>query len=784
MADRPRSRLKNVTGGGNGVHLRGSGLGTGPVGSGSHFSGGSGGGDRSGGSGGGLLKLIVIVAVLLLGGGGGIGAFLGGSGEVSDSMETGSTGTGSAAMDMAGSLLGSFMGNVTNVDGSSRGWVMEANTGSLNRDVDSRSRAKYTSIIGSGADQVTIMVYMCGTDLERKYGMGSKDLSEMAKAAHSGQVNIIVYTGGCKQWQNGAISNSKNQIWQVTDGGLKQLSYEDDKSMTDPATLTGFITYCKNNYPANRNMLIFWDHGGGSLSGFGYDEKHEMSGSMSLAGINSALKKADMKFDFIGFDACLMAGVETAKMAGNYADYLIASEETEPGVGWYYTDWLSSLAADPSMSTLDLGKQIIDDFVNVCERECRGQDTTLSLVDLSELSETLTDDFKSFSTSTKGLITNKEYSRVSDARSLSREFAASSKIDQVDLVNLAKNMGTAEGDALASTLLSAVKYNRTSKSMTNAFGLSVYFPYRKAGAGKVGSAIDTYGQIGVENEYSDCIREFAAVECAGQGAGASAASPMGSLLGGTAVSSGMDMEGMLSMLTSLTGSSSVFTGRSLSDEATAEYIMENSLNSGDLKWQRAEDGSLYMSLEKEQWALVHQIDLNMFIDDGSGYIDLGLDNIFSFDDNGNLIPDTDGTWLSINNTPAAYYHVDTVENGDDYVITGYVPAFLNGEKVKLILKFDNEDPYGYVAGAARDYDENITETEMRGLIEIKDGDTIDLICDRYDHNGNYDDSYYLGEQIVVDGELMISDTYVGDSYMALYKFTDIYDQSYWSEAVK
>ena len=28
-----------------------------------------------------------------------------------------------------------------------------------------------------------------------------------------------------------------------------------------------------------------------------------------------------------------------------YADYMIASEETEPGIGWYYTGWLTALSA-------------------------------------------------------------------------------------------------------------------------------------------------------------------------------------------------------------------------------------------------------------------------------------------------------------------------------------------------------------------------------------------------------------------------------------------------------
>ena len=112
-----------------------------------------------------------------------------------------------------------------------------------------------------------------------------------------------------------------------------------------------YIQCCAGRYPASRYALILWDHGGGSVSGYGYDEKFASTGSMDLAGLDRALGDGGVKFDFIGFDACLMATAETALTMAQYADYLIASEETEPGVGWYYTDWLTALGEDPSMLT-------------------------------------------------------------------------------------------------------------------------------------------------------------------------------------------------------------------------------------------------------------------------------------------------------------------------------------------------------------------------------------------------------------------------------------------------
>ncbi len=769
MADQ-QGRKKNISGSGNGVHRRGSGLGTGPVGSGSAFSGGGSDGGQRGptrGPGG----LIIIVLMLLLGGGGGLGALLGGGGN------GGATSPVSSVANIAGAVLGQGFGNSTyaNVSGTNSDWVTPNNSGNLDDSVASEARSRYTTIKGGGADEITIMVYMCGTDLESKHGMASNDLNEMMKAELSDKVKIIVYTGGCRQWQNG-ISSTTNQIYRVKSGKMELLEADmGNKAMTDPATLTEFINYCSKNYPANRNMLIFWDHGGGSLSGYGYDETHSSAGSMTLGGINKALANAGIKYDIIGFDACLMATVETDLMAANYADYMVASEETEPGVGWYYTRWLTELSKNTSMATTEIGRMIIDDFVDVCARSCQGQKTTLSIVDLAELSETLPDDFKAFSKKTTDLITEKKYSVVADARSASREFAQSSQIDQVDLVNFATNMGTEEGKKLADTILGAVKYNRTSTNMTNAYGVSVYFPYRKTS--KVNTAENIYGEIGMDSEYADCIREFAGIQSTGQSVGASYGTSVFDMIGGQGSSYGIQsLESILNMMNAFSGVS----GRSLSPEESAAYVCDNQFDAGLLSWKLDGNGNSYISLPADQWKLVDMVEYNMFVDDGTGYVDMGLDVLYTIDDNGNLWPDVSGTWMSINDQPVAYYHTDTT--GD--TIWGYVPAMLNDERVKLIIVTDNKTGQSVVAGADPDYDSSVTDTQSRGLIEIQSGDKLDFLCDYYSYNGDYMDSYYLGEEMTVSGNLRVTDTYVDSKFIGFYKFTDIYGAEYFSDKLQ
>lgn len=824
-SNRPRSREKNVTGGGKGVKKRGSGLGTGPVGSGTGPKGtggdeidlgeqGSGNVTRA--SGGKSSLLIIIVLVLsLVGGGGGLSALLPmllGSGSdtggdvgqslVGDLLGGGSTNTGTSG---GGSDLLGGLGALLNTGTTSSGWELGSNTGKLNKSVDSQARDKRTQMKGNGKDEVTIMVYMCGTDLESRSGMGTSDLQEMLAADLGDNVNLIVYTGGCKKWKNNVVSSSVNQIYQIKDGQMKLLKKDaGTASMTNPDTLAEFIKYCNQNFPANRNQLIFWDHGGGSISGYGYDEKNKASGSMDLAEINQALKKAGVTFDFIGFDACLMATLETALMLSPYADYLIASEETEPGVGWYYTDWLTALGKNTSMSTLDIGKKIVDDFVDTCASKCRGQKTTLSVVDLAELEMTVPTELKAFAKSASELIKDDEYKVVSDARYNTREFAASTAIDQVDLVHLASNLGTDEGEELAQALLSAVKYNRTSSNMTNAYGLSIYFPYKKASS--VDKVVDTYEAIGMDAEYARCIQEFASLEVGGQAAAGGTSSALPSLLnvlmgsGSTSSSGGLVSNyggtdaisdllgglvlGQFSNMKDMNKSNTAFFAESGMDtEAMAEYLAENYFDANALVWEYNAKGQRVLHLTEEQWSLVHGLELNMFYDDGEGFIDLGFDNVFEFDENGLLIGETDRTWLAINGQPVAYYYIDTVDDGTNYSITGRVPALLNGERVNLILVFDNENPYGYIAGARADYVDGETETVAKGMSELQVGDTLDFVCDYYSYDGSYLDSYFLGEQITVTEEMTISNVDVGvGNVLVTYRFTDIYNQQYWTPA--
>ena len=816
MADRPDGRKTTYGGEGKKVGRRGDGLNTGPVGRPGGYQGRpgttSGATGQSSGShqrvtrgllgGGGGIVVIGLILLLLFGSRGGFlsslfGGLSGGytdSGSSTSYTNSGSTsnagssniGSGNSGGSSSGSSFGgssgfggfdlsSLMGGTYQESSVSTGWTRKANVGKLDSTVAKGARNKYTKILGNGNDVVTIMVYMCGTDLESKSGMATADIQEMANATIGKNVNVIVYTGGCRGWKNGTISNSVNQVYKVETGGLIRLVADGgNPSMTKPETLTSFIQFCTQNYPANRNMLILWDHGGGSLSGYGYDEKYSSTGSMTLAGINKALKAAKTQFDFIGFDACLMVTLETGLMLDPYADYLIASEETEPGVGWYYTDWLTKLSNNTAMPTIEIGKNIVDDFVRVCNSRCQGQKTTLSVVDIAELAKTVPSKLTAFSQGTSTLIQSDNYKTVSDARSGAREFASSTKIDQVDLVSFATKLGTKEGEELSQALLSAVKYNKTSSNMTDSYGISIYFPYRKAS--KVASAVSTYDAIGMDSEYSRCIQQFASMEQAGQGSSNAYGSPMGSLLGGDSYSSMGSMDDISSLLGLFLG------GRSMDVDAAARYIEENRLDAAAIQWVQSGSDRV-LSLTEDEWKLINRLELNVFIDDGEGFIDLGTDNAYSFNEQGQLLGVYDGTWLAVDKQPIAYYYEDAVVEDDSYTITGRVPVLLNGERAELLIVFDNEHPQGYIAGARTVYVEGETETVPKALETLQPGDVIDFLCDYYHYDGSYENTYYLGEQWTYHGDYELSNVTIQEETSATYLLTDLYGNEYWTPVI-
>ncbi len=260
----------------------------------------------------------------------------------------------------------------------------------------------------AGKVKRTILLYDCGSDLEEAYGMATWNLRQILESEITGDVNVVVMTGGAKVWKTeseyleGAETvspNQENQLWicsgrnaeNAVNGHGRMTLLTDMPSdiertlMSDPQTLLGFINYAAERYPAEMYDLILWDHGGGPALGYGMDNRVEETNIMSVGAIAKCLKESAVeRFDIVNFDACLMSSVEVAATLSESADYLILSAETEPGYGQEYVTWLDALAKDPDMNGYALGRIIVDAMIAFYEDEASvgyRQDGTLAVID-------------------------------------------------------------------------------------------------------------------------------------------------------------------------------------------------------------------------------------------------------------------------------------------------------------------------------------------------------------------------------------------------------------------
>lgn len=225
-------------------------------------------------------------------------------------------------------------------------------------------------------------------------GAATDDITEMLSAQLSENVRIVLQTGGSAAWAANEINPNRSQRFLYDSRGFRQIGDEHIRNMGEADTLADFLSFCKKEYPADHQILIFWDHGAGAF-GFASDELYGKD-SITLKELRQALERVwqadeeEPPYEIIGFDACLMASVEVAETLHGYGRYLVASEEVEPGFGWKYTPWLEELSASPQMNGAQVGRAIVDAGLEaIAEMSIRygavtgNLPSTLSVVDIN-----------------------------------------------------------------------------------------------------------------------------------------------------------------------------------------------------------------------------------------------------------------------------------------------------------------------------------------------------------------------------------------------------------------
>ena len=249
--------------------------------------------------------------------------------------------------------------------------------------------------------------------------------------------------------------------------------------MSQPETLANFLRWGVTSYPAQRYILVLWNHGGGTLRGYGHDEMNNDK-TLMLDELDQAFTWADVDFALVGFDACLMATMSTSCMLKDHSSYLLASEELEPVNGWDYTDWLTMLDQDPDMEVRPLAEAIADGYLTDALKE-DWLYATISLIDLSRI-DAVADGWREVADQLCQRLQEGRYADVEQVLRQSKAYGQGTSYDQVDMTDFltrAENAGLATTGELRRAVSEAVVYRTGTPLMDRSNGLALYIPYEK-----------------------------------------------------------------------------------------------------------------------------------------------------------------------------------------------------------------------------------------------------------------------------------------------------------------
>lgn len=561
--------------------------------------------------------------------------------------------------------------------------------------------------------------YLCGSDLESESGFASEDLAELMEVTLPENVKVIIQTGGSSTWHNDFVDASKLQRFVYDSEGLELVDEQPLASMGDKQTLYDFLDFASTNYPADKIAVLFWNHGGGSVSGAEFDELYD-NDSLTLDEMQEAFSNVwdvledDPPLELIGFDTCLMATIDVAATFSGIAEYLVASEELEPANGWQYSQWIGALAADPGMDGAALGKVICDSYYAGCEEIGTEKDITLSVTDLTKVGP-LIEAYDAFGA--ECLVAAMEDTaflpQFARAAHKSENYGGNTKeqgyTNMVDLGDLARQASDvlASAEDVLTALDECVLYQVKGPYRSRASGLSCYYSYNgdvdditEYQALGVGTAFKHYFTYALTGQLDETGQEYVA---------------------------NMDMD----------------------IDFTDLPEIKNLLTTG---WDGApldmdDEGTAFLDLGHEAQDILVGIGFQLYyVDEESDTMMLlGTDNdIISDWDNGIFYDNFRGVWGSID---GCLVYMELSEEGEDYNLYS-VPVLLNGEEYNLQVVYDFNDETWHILGAREGIDESgMADKELRLLQE---GDEITTLWKLASYSGDDDFEDYLAETITVN----------------------------------
>ena len=606
---------------------------------------------------------------------------------------------------------------------------------------------------GRNSGSWAVYWYLCGSDLESEGGFATDDLLELLEVRLPENVTVVIETGGAAEWWNDMVDASVLQRYVYNSRGLRLVDEQPSASMGDRETLADFLRFASENYPADKTAVVFWNHGGGSVAGASFDELYDYD-SLTLDEMYAAfaevweptLEPGKQPLELVGFDTCLMATVDVAYTFCDLSRYLVASEETEPANGWYYSHWLGALARNPSMDGAILGRVICDSYFRGCMEAGTADDATLSLTDLSRLGGLL-DAYESFGAEALAAACDDPafFTRFARVAAQSENYGGNTReqgyTNLVDLGHMARQSDTEllpSAQKVLDALEDCVLYQVKGPYRREATGLSCYYSYN-------GDVDDLAGYTGIG--AGEAFKHFYQLALTGQ--------------------LSADGEAYLADLHINTEGLQPIQGLPDTDWDGAPLT-------------RNEDGYIVLELGPQANELLVSVYFSLYYMDADSDVLLLLgtdDDIIADWENGVFRDNFRGVWGSIDGNMV---YLELSYQGDDYNIYA-VPILLNGESCYLQVVYDFTEKEWSILGARQGIDDS--GMAGKGLRLLEEGDELTTVWYASSLYGEDDFEAYEIDTFTVTADTTFYEIDLPDGeYVMVFEMRDAVDNCAYSEA--
>lgn len=605
---------------------------------------------------------------------------------------------------------------------------------------------------------MSILMYMCGTDLQSDC---VNDLYEMCAAEIPDNVTVVVQAGGASEWDDSRLRANRINRFTIADYDFSDVEVCAWQNMGAQETLEDYLDWAVSTYPADRYMLVFWNHGGGSNSGVCFDETADYDG-LTIHEINDALynfteANPDFHLDVIGFDACLMATYETAAHMQYYADFMVASEELEPGLGWNYA-WLDALGENPSLDAQGIGVAIADAYMEACLDENPDDYLSMSVLYLPAM-EYLVSTMETYAAYLSQALDAGQLSTFSRARQRMYAFgdfddATSDMVDMMALIDGTRTIAPQTADVLQTAYERVVRYNVGTRKFDYLTGMSVYFP---------SGSYDGDGCQETIPNMTEFTRGYAELRSGGNYV-FSAQVPQQLSSGGAF--NGNLMDAVFSPASTFTASEAPLSADTsavdLPDVAPTFTSMNDAFFSGFLvpddsdadDWLDADfSDEVYacsMTLSQDELNNLSMVEGLLYLDgsddEDTFYIEMGAMQNAAIDwESGEIVSQFDGTWSMLDEQMVMMY--DQLVNGG--MRRSVIPVRCNDVEGYLLVMRRSYDSDWTIVGFTQGYDD--AGLPVRGSTPLTEGDVVTPI-----YNVLYEDEDGELQEMTMDGDPIVA----------------------------